>query len=176
MYKSIVVVTAAALLLPALATAATKPKLGLWENTVTMNFDKPPFEIPAEQAAKMKQMGIKLPGMGPQTHTTQHCLTQADLDKFDNGNLGDNSGCAMQNHSKTSNGYSADVVCTGHGQNTKGHIDVVYDDAEHYHGNSHMSGTLTGGPGGAQSKPIEMTMQMSGKWISAQCPAGGATP
>lgn len=146
---------------------AVEPKLGLWKNTVTTTFAEPPIEIPAAQLDRLRSMGIEPPGYSPQTHTQEHCLTQAELDRFMAGGMGD-SNCSLINPKKTARGISGDLSCVTQGQSAQGHVDIIYDDERHYHGSSQLNGTFTIG---GKSKSVDMNVQLSGQYEASDCPS-----
>src|ERR1017187_5923275 len=72
-------------------------KSGLWEMTTTMNFQG-------------------MPQMGGSPHTTQVCVTQAQLDKYNaivSPLSAQQHDCQMTNVVKTAKGMTAEMVCTG---------------------------------------------------------------
>jgi hypothetical protein len=142
-----------------LAAVASHGKAGLWDITVSMRMDSAP-QIPPDQLAKMKAMGIIVPNGN--TMTVQHCMTAAEVAADKPPQMQRNKNCSMQNI-KTSGGvYSADMVCSGADMTGNGHFQVTYDSDSHYAGEMTFSGTSHG-------HPAAMTNSFEGKWVSASC-------
>lgn len=134
------------------ANAQTK-KPGLWEVTTTMSWQQSPF--PA---------GMN-PGGGP--HTTQICVTQAQIDKYGSVPPSVHGDCKVTNVLKKSNGMTAEMVCTGH-LSGKGDIVASWSDAEHSTSKVHFVGTMQMGP---NSQPYEWTAESRATFKSADCGA-----
>jgi hypothetical protein len=77
----------------------SKAKAGLYENKVQM---------------ELSQMPGVPPGMVPQTITTQHCLTQEDIDKgaMSRGRDGTSNDCQIKNLSTSGSSASYSMTCT----------------------------------------------------------------
>lgn len=137
--KSILTVTAAALIATTGAALADHGKAGLWQVTTKMN----------------------MPGMAQQrSFTSQHCMTPAEV-KQNSMPPSANSDCKMVNEKASGGSFSGDMVCSGPAKGN-GHIEVNYDTDRHYAGEM----TMTMNAGG---QPMKMTNSFEGKWISADC-------
>ena len=160
-------VVAAGLVAAPLAAIASHGKVGLWSITTTMDMGgmRPMPQMPQmtpEQMAKMKQMGIQMPGMGgpPHTMTTQHCMTAAEVNS-DKPPPAREHDCTMTNEKIAGQSMSADMVCTGE-MKGNGHLTVIYDSTEHYSGKMDFTGASHG-------HQMSMTNTFEGKWVSANC-------
>ena len=151
-------------LLPAGSQAAGHGKPGLWEVTMTMAGMPAMPQIPPEQLAKLKQMGVQMPTSGPggRSITSRHCVTpqQAASDMPPDISRG-NSGCRSENVRSTGSGMSADLVCTGEMQG-KGKMQVSYPSDRAYSGSYSFQGTAGG-------QPANISNSFSGKWLAADC-------
>lgn len=147
------ILLAACLLIGAgFANGQTK-KPGLWEITTTMSWQQSPF--PA---------GMN-PGGGP--HTTQICVTQAQIDKYGSVPPEVHGDCKVTNIVKKANGMTAEMVCSGH-LSGKGNIVASWTDAEHSTSKVHFVGTMQMGP---HSQPYEWTANSAAVFKSADCGA-----
>jgi hypothetical protein len=77
----------------------SKAKPGLYEYKMQMD---------------MSQMPGMPPGMGQQTHTMQHCLTQEDIDRgaMSKGRDGTSNDCQVKNVSTSGSSASYSMACT----------------------------------------------------------------
>ena len=169
MKKTVLVVTCC--LLPIAAFAAGHGKPGLWEISTKMSMAGAP-QIPPEQLAQMKQMGIKIPGMGGDPIVIKQCVTKEQAERDEPPKTqNEKSGCEMQNAKQDATSYSADMVCNGE-MKGKGEMKVSYNNKDSYNGSMHFKGTE-----GKRGHEIEMTTEFAGKWLGADCgdvkPRGG---
>jgi len=143
-----------------LAALASHGKAGLWKVTMTMPGRQMP-SIPPEAMARMKAMGMQMPG-GGHTITTQRCMTEAEV----NADVPPNTqrpqaGCKTTNVKVVGHAMTADMVCTGQ-MKGEGHFTMTYESPEHYMGKTTFKGTMEG-------RPIESSNTFDGTWISADC-------
>jgi hypothetical protein len=131
---------------------AQSRRAGLWEITTSMTFQQSPFP------SGMNPMG------GP--HTTQICVTQAQVDKY-NGLPPQNQrgSCQLADMAKTIDGFKATIICTGN-MDTKGTVEAHYTDDGHGKSTMHMVGTMHMGPNAA---PVEMTSVSESTYKGADC-------
>ena len=162
MRLSIRIAGAAALAVVAASGAALAGhgKVGLWQITTKMDMSGMP-QIPPDQAAKMRAMGVETPSNG--IFTTTHCMTAEEvaMDKPPSA-LAHGKECAMQNLKTEGQNVSADMVCSGKEMNGKGHFTLAYDTLEHYTGKVTFSGA-------ARGHPMTTTTTFEAKWVSADC-------
>lgn len=149
-----------ALALP-LAALASHGKAGLWEVTTRMSMPNMSANIPPEAMARMKAMGMSMPG-GNQTFTSQHCMTAEEVAQDTPPTPRRNTGCAMSNLSHDGHTFTADLVCSGADAQGRGHVAVTYDSDEHYAGTYAFNGSM-------QGHPQNITSNFEGRWISADC-------
>jgi hypothetical protein len=135
-------------------------KVGLWQITTKMDMSGMP-QIPPEQMAKMKAMGIHLPVNN--TFTTEHCMTAEEVAMSTPPDMSRHGKqeCKMQNLKTNGQSMSADMVCTGEA-NGSGHFSVIYDSPEHYSGKMAMNVAVHG-------QAMASTTSFEGQWISAAC-------
>jgi hypothetical protein len=149
----------AAVLTPAAALAA-HGKVGLWEITSHMNMPGMAAQIPPEALARMKAMGMQMPGN--QTFTMQHCMSAEEVAQDKPPPMRNAEDCTMSNFTHDAHAVNVDMVCKSANMDGQGHVSVTYDSDEHYSG----SFTFTGM---AHGHPANMTSSFDGKWISADC-------
>ncbi|MGA2809428.1 MAG: DUF3617 family protein [Terracidiphilus sp.] len=140
---------ACALMLTTFAQAARKP--GLWEITANMTWQQSPMPS-----------GMTMPGAGP--HTTQVCLTQAQIDRY-GAPISQGRDCQVTNISFKPNGMTGGLVCTGHTVG-KGEVQASWTDSTHATGRVHFLGTMQAGP---KSVPVEWTVDSSSVFKSSDC-------
>lgn len=133
-------------------------KVGLWDVTVHVDSPKIP-KISAADRAKMKKMGVSMPSGN--TMTTQHCMTQKEVDSDVLTGM-TQQGCTMKNAKSDGKSYSADMICSHAEMKGTGHITAEYDTPEHYSGKMTFTGTSNG-------KPAHVENHFEGKWVSASC-------
>jgi Protein of unknown function (DUF3617) len=153
---------AAVALAPTAVQGQMAVKPGLWENTMTMTMAGMPQMSP-EQMEKMKAAGIKMPFMGGETKA-KSCVTKEEIEKFGapKPETQRQSGCEMQNFSRTASGYTGHMVCTGNMAATAD-FTVTILDPNHITSTMKMDGTMKNG------KPVHMQMDSSGSFLSPDC-------
>jgi len=147
------------------AAFAGHGKVGLWQITTKMDMGNVMAQIPPEQAAKMKAMGIHIPNNN--SFTVTHCMTadEVAMDKLPKlSRPGHESDCDMQNLKTSGQTVSADMVCHGKDVQGTGHFALTYDSAEHYAGKMTMNMVTNG-------QPMSSTTSFEAHWISADCKA-----
>ncbi|HEX3665970.1 MAG TPA: DUF3617 domain-containing protein [Rhizomicrobium sp.] len=147
------------LALPAAALAG-HGKVGLWEITTHMSMPGMAAQIPPEAMARMKAMGMQMPGN--QTFTTQHCMTAEEVAQDKPPPIRNTQDCAMSNYAHDAHSVSVDMVCKGENMIGQGRVSVAYDSDSHYSGSFTFTGT-------AHGHPANMTDSFEGKWVSADC-------
>jgi len=150
----------------------TKMRPGLWEHSFTTKSQSGQMEksmaemqqqlasMPPEQRKMMEQMmaqqGV---GMGAQGRSVRMCITkeQAERDEIpqQQGN------CTQQVVQRSGNTVKMKFSCTGNPP-TSGESEVTFSSPTAYTGRSVVNTTIEG-------KPDRMTMEQSGKWLSAEC-------
>ncbi len=132
-------------------------KAGLWEITTQMG-GMP--QIPPDQMAKMKAMGMQMPMNN--SFTTQHCVTPEEAAATRPPPMGRNQECQMGKISVAGGALSGDMTCASGEMTGTGHFQVNYDSPAHYSGRMVFSGQSHG-------HPMNMTNNFEGKWLSASC-------
>ncbi len=119
--------------------------------------------VPPEQMAKMKEMGIKMPGMGGQgmSVTVRHCVTKEQAEKGVPPQPKNDQHCEQKSVKREGNKVSWSMECSGE-HPVSGTGSVVFDSPEHYQGNSTIDMK-------DPKHPMTMKQRYSGKWLSATC-------
>ena len=141
-----------------LGALASHGKVGLWEISTHMNMST--ANIPPEAMARMKAMGMNMPGN--QTFSSQHCMTADEVAQDKPPTPRNNSDCAMTNMTHDAHNFTADMTCSTERMQGHGHVAVNFDSNEHYAGTYTFNGTTEG-------RPQNMTYSFEGRWISADC-------
>jgi hypothetical protein len=143
---------------------AMHAKPGDWQVSVKMDIAGMP-QMPPAQMAKLHSMGGHLP-MSVNSITMTHCMTAAEaaMDRIPAMPQVHQKYCSMQNIQTSSDGMSADMVCTGKVQGG-GHMQVHFDSPEHYAGKVSMHFNANG-------HPVSTSSTFEAKWISAACKTG----
>ena len=113
----------------------------------------------------MKKMGIPNPLGGEPIVSTQ-CVTAetASLDKPFKNEHHDSNGCEIENYKHSGNKATAEMVCTGD-LDGKGDFLMTLDSDTAYQGGWTVKGISK------QSGPVEQSVELSGKWLKADCDA-----
>lgn len=149
--RNVLAVSLCVLVLGLLAWPQTR-KAGLWEVTSTMTWQQSPFP------AGMGQIGG-----GP--HTTQVCVTQAEIDKYGTVPPQAHGDCQTTNVVKKPSGMTAEMVCTGPVEG-KGKVEASWTDDAHSTAKVHFTGAMQMG---STSKPIEWTIESTSVYKGPDC-------
>lgn len=149
----------AAVAIVAAPALASHGKAGLWDITVKMSMPNMP-QIPPDQLAKMKAMGVTVPNGN--TMTVSHCMTPAEVAADTPPQMNQNQDCSMKNIKTSGGQFSADMVCNGADMKGNGHLSVNYDSDSHYAGQMTFAGMSHG-------HQAVMTNNFEGRWVSASC-------
>jgi hypothetical protein len=152
------------------ASAAALMKPGLWEINTQNQMDGAAMpampNIPPEQMAKLKEMGIKMPaamgGPGGMNFTIRHCVTKEEAESGVPPQSKDDNKCTPTSVKRDGNKVSWSVQCTG-AHPASGSGSVVYESPESYKGNMSVSAK------DAQYGAMTMKTSYSGKWLAAAC-------
>ena len=149
-------------LLAAASAQAQTSKPGLWETTATTNVENGPQrpQIPPETLAKMKAMGVKMPGMDGNVIKSKSCITKEMIDKF--GGAQPHEGCEVTNMKRTDSTMTADMTCSGQLTGT-GTVQATRVDADHTKTTVHFKGTNMVG------RTIEWTMDSTATYLGPSC-------
>ena len=153
-------------------------KTGEWEYTVSMQMTGMPKpnaaqipQIPPEQLAKMppeqrakieamlKQAGNMAAGK-PMTNTSKNCVKKEDLTNFNPGGMSKSCKIDVSNTSRSK--FEAKVTCDSPDMKTTGTIVAESVTPESMKFTVVSSGTSNG-------QPMNMTLNGTGKWLSAAC-------
>ena len=174
--KSIHALPAAAIVLLSTAPCANAQTQapGLWEHTFTMKSQNGEMErameqmqqqmaaMPPEQRRKIEEMmasrGVT---MGAKGTTAKFCLTKEQAAKPAEPQL--NADCSRQQLTRSGNTLKYRFECSKP-QPVQGEGELTYAGDKAYSGTSTVTTT-------AKGQPQQMRMEMSGKWLSADCGA-----
>ena len=142
--------------LPSSAQEGRQP--GLYEATSKMTWQQSPFppNMPAPPNSPF----------GSGSHTTQVCVTQAQIDKYAGPPPQTHGDCQMTNMNKSATGMSGTLVCTGQ-MSGNGDFEAHWVPGEGK-GTSkvHFTGTMTMGP---RSAPVEWTIESTSVFKGPDC-------
>jgi hypothetical protein len=141
--------------------AADGLKAGQWDMTITMKMKNMP-QMSAEELAAMKQMGMKMPGMGEPVHT-MHCVTPEQAASNQPVSPIADPSCTVSNLKKSGSTTSGNLTCKGHMNGTGKFETTMKND-------SFISKMSLKGESGGQ--PVDQEMETSGKWLKAKCDPG----
>jgi len=141
------------------AKAQGPRKPGLWEITTTTTWQKTPFPAGMQMPPQAAAMFNGAP------HTIQYCLTQQMIDKFGAALPQSRGACTVANLQKSSDGMTADWICTG-AMSGKGSLESHFSDDGTAKGKVHFVGTMQMG---ANSTPIEWTAESTSVFKSSDC-------
>ena len=137
----------------ALLAWAQARKAGLWEMTSTTTWQQSPMPAGANSPT------------APTTRTTEACVTQQQLDKYNAIIPSMTSGCHLTNVVKKANGMTGEMICTGR-MSGKATLESYATDSEHATGKMHFVGSIQLG---ATRKPIEWTANSTSVFKSSDC-------
>lgn len=143
----------------ALIASAQTPKAGLYEVTTKMTWQQSPF--PAGMQAP--------PGSGG-PHSSQVCVTQAQIDKYNGPKPQARGGCEVHNIQKHEGGMTADLTC-GAPMTGNGKVETTWTDSGHSKSKVHFNGSMKIGQ---DTKNIEWTVQSQSTFKGHDC--GGVKP
>ena len=139
---------------------------GLWRFTIKMGGQAAAMpdasQIPPEALARMKAMGMSMPGMGGGGMTVTRCRTPEEVAQDRPPTTGGRD-CTLSNVQVGPGGMSADTTCHGDFEGT-GHLHFTWDADTHFAGEAHMVGS-------AHGHAVDRTQSIEGEWISADCGA-----
>jgi hypothetical protein len=142
--------------LAVVASAQSNRKPGLWEITTTMTLQQSPMPpgMPAPPGSPF--------GGGP--HTTQVCLTQAQIDRY-GAPMPQQRDCQVTDVVLKPAGMTASLVCSGRTNGT-GTVESNWSEPDHARGKVHFVGTIQAGP---NSRPIEWTTESVSVYKGPDC-------
>jgi hypothetical protein len=170
--KTLHILSAAALAFTALGAGAQTQAPGLWEHTVTMKsaggeMDKAMAEMQKELASmppeQRKQMEQMMSGrgatMGPKGTTMKVCITKEQAARPAEPKVAD--GCTQQVDKRSGNSVRFKFECTKP-EPSSGEGEMTFQSDKAYTGKTNMTSQVKG-------KPEKMSVEMSGKWLAADC-------
>lgn len=146
---------------------------GLWEMTTTSDLLRLVPQISPDQMQNLmqlaKQNGFELPQIQNGAAISKVCITQEMANQKNLPVFTQNqAGCSAKNARRNGNKYSLDFVCASPQLNGNGTAAGTFTSAESFSGRSEFTGT-------AQGNPVNEHADVSGRWVSASCPAAQAT-
>jgi hypothetical protein len=160
------------LLISTPASAQVRMRPGLWEHNFTVKSQSGQMEkamsdmqqqmasMPPEQRKMVEEMMAKQGmSMGAQGRSVKMCITkeQAERDELPQ----QDGSCTQQVVQRTSNMIKVKFTCTGQPP-ASGESEVMFSSPTSYTGKSIVNTTVEG-------RPERMTMDQTGKWLSADC-------
>lgn len=142
------------------SVAADGLKPGQWNVTVKSDQMAAMPQIPPEQLAQMKKMGINIPS-GGQGMEVQTCI-KPDQASFEKAAQQQNKDCKTKNFKHSGNKVTGEMVCTGDINGT-GKFEMTLDGDTSYTSKMTMKGTSK------DAGPIDQTMESKGQWVKAEC-------
>ena len=152
------------------ATIAEAPPLrsGLWEQTHTQTLNGADFQVPDFLVDQARQAGVDIASDGRSEHL---CITPQNIASVGQPNDAALPACHRENVSLSSKGLSLKLVCADETGSGAGTVRVVFDSPTHYHGQFDFTGTHQ--LFGDNTLPLELSGQVSGRWLAPSC---GAVP
>ena len=163
---------AMALVITALPAAAQTQAPGLWEHAFSMKsaggeMEKAMAEMkkqldamPPDQRQQMEQMmasrGVK---MGAQGSSVKFCLTKEQAARPAEPRVNEN--CTQQVEQRSGNTVKFKFECTKP-EPSSGEGEMTFQGDKAYSGKTNMTTQVKG-------KPQQMSMEMTGKWLAADC-------
>jgi hypothetical protein len=135
---------------------AQSPKGGLYEVTSHMTWQQSPF--PA---------GMQAPAGAGGPHSTQVCVTQTQIEKYNGPKPDASGGCHVTNIQKHEGGMTAEIVCDSQ-MKGKGTVETTWTDSGHSKSKVHFTGSMQMGP---NSKKIEWTVESISTYKGPACGA-----
>lgn len=133
-------------------------KAGLYETTTKMDITVSPFpQMPSSTNSPMTS-----------PHTTQVCVSQAYIDKYNGimqASANGHQDCKITTMNKTANGFTGTMTCNGRVQGTST-MEFSWPEPNHSTGTVHFTGQMQLGP---QSKPFEYVMHVNSTYKGADC-------
>ena len=121
---------------------------GLYETTSDMSWQQSPMPP-----------GMTMPGGGP--HTSQSCVTQAQLDRYGGVPPQSQRDCRITSVSRTARGMTAQMVCTGE-MNGNATVESAWQPDGKSKGKIHFIGTM-------QELPVEWTIDYISAFKGPDC-------
>jgi Protein of unknown function (DUF3617) len=163
---------AAMLLLGSLPAVAQTQAPGLWEHSFKMKSQDGELEkgmaemqkqmaaMPPDQRKQIEEMmASRGMSMGAQGTTVKVCITKEDVARKAEPQF--REGCTQQVVQRTANSMKVKFECTKP-QPMSGEGEMTFISDKAYTGKSTMTSKADG-------KPQQMTMEMAGKWLAADC-------
>jgi len=164
MHKTVIAaLVSAAALSPLAAHAAGMMKQGLWDMTMKSDAMASRPALTPQQQEMMRQRGIAMPQMQDGAMVTKFCVSKEMAERDHPPAMSQNRmGCETKNFKRSSNGYSADLVCDGPNMQGTGTIKGTFSGNESFASTYDFKGT-------AHGHPVNTHQETSGKWVSADC-------
>jgi hypothetical protein len=152
-YRSVFVVIS--IITATFLAGAQSPKAGLYEVTSKMIWQHSPFPE-----------GMQAPSGSGGPHSTQVCVTQAQIDKYNGPKPAAHGGnCEVGNIQKNQHGMTAEITC-GAPMTGKGNVQTTWTDSSHSKSRVHFSGSMKIGQ---DTKTIEWTLESQSTFKAANC-------
>lgn len=165
MHKSLLFILL--LIMSATSWATNNIRPGLWEITTTSNLLTMVPNIPSQQMQKItslvEQYGLQMPQIQNGAATSKVCITQQMADQdVPTYFYESQSGCTVNNVTKTGNHYKVNLVCTNTHFQGNGIAKGSFTNPEHFTGQTEFDSVV-------QGMPVFATAETSGRWIEENC-------
>ena len=155
------------LIMSATSWATNNIRPGLWEITTTSDLLAMVPNIPSQQMQQItslvEQYGLQMPQIQNGAATSKVCITQQMADQdVPTYFYESQSGCSVNNVTKTGNHYKVNLVCTNTHFQGNGIAEGSFINPEHFTGQTEFDSVV-------QGMPVFATAETSGRWIEENC-------
>ena len=148
-------------------TGAPPLRSGLWQQDHQQTLNGEDFQVPEFLLDQARQAGVQVNGNGS---SERLCVTPQNIASIGAPGNDQLPACRKEDVRLTSKGLSLKLVCADETGSGSGTVDVVFDNATHYHGRFTFNGTHQ--LFGDNMLPLQLAGTVSGHWLAPACPAG----
>lgn len=168
MYKIFFSILAGLVLIPS-SFAHEHIRPGLWEITTRSDLLALVPHIPSGQMQQLNDLthryGLKLPKIEDNTAVSKICITPEMAQQETPVYFYENqSGCTIQNATRTGNSYKLNLVCTNQHFQGNGTAQGTFTSPESFSGNTEFESSVSG-------KPVFASAETVGRWTGERCTA-----
>ena len=144
-------------------SAADQMRPGLWEMQMQSDALRNMPAIPPQQLEQMRSMGIEVPNIQNNSIVTKVCIPKEMAERQQVPMIDkEQTGCEMEDYSRSGSQYSANIVCDGPQMKGKGVVKGKLLGEDRFESTYDFDGTIDG-------QPVKHKQTSSGKWIAANC-------
>ena len=167
MHKILIAALTGLMLLTVPSFAHEHIRPGLWEITTKSDLLALIPHIPSEHMQQLNDFayryGLKLPKIEGNTAISKTCITpemaRQEIPAYFYEN---NSGCTIQNATRTGNSYKLDLVCANQHFQGNGTAQGTFDNPESFSGSTEFDSSVSG-------NPVFASAETAGRWVSERC-------